>query len=406
MSMRITDSITYANFLRRMQELNRENFKYNEQVVTGRRINRPSDDPVGFSQVVEQKNELTLMKQYLENIENALGRLEASDSRLNDVSLGLTRMIQLAEQGANDPTVGEPRRGIAQEVFSLTQEMLNHADANFNGRALFAGTRNTVDALNDIPANPSGSVYSVGDYAVSLGGAASANFTTSFSDERLLTQHIYQIEITGVGVGTVNYEIRDLDANNAVISSGTAAAGDVINVDNINFTYNGGSALGEVYTVVPEYAFNGTEDTIDMQVDDNTRIVQNVPGSDVFGGTEPSAVGVQNPGGTIFDDFVEFRRALLTNDSPAIRASLDTLYADHDNLNRVRAEAGGRISNLRGLETRTAAEATELIVDIGETENADLSEAISSLVRTEGGLQAALQAGARIGRLSLFDIIG
>lgn len=404
MAMRITEAITYANFLKNIQDLNRKYYKYNEQVSTGKRINRPSDDPVDFTKIISLKNELGDKNQFIENISTALRRLEASDSRLNDVSLEFTRLIQLNEQAANETTVGEPRKGIAQEVYSLTQEMLNNADANFNGRALFAGTRNTIDTLGLINNNPGENVYSVGAYSTTLDGAASANWGVTINNANNLTQRIYQVEITALNGTDVDYEIRDLDGNSTV-ASGTAAVGDTITVDGLNFTYAGGAAVDDVYTAVPVYAYNGTSDDIEMQVGENTRIVQNIQGPRPFGGTEPTGA-IQNPGGTVFDDMVEFRRALLTDDQDAILTSLDTMYDDHDNINRVRAESGGRISNLRSLLARTENETAELITQLADIEGANLPEAISKLVQTEGGRQAALQAGARISRVNLFDIIG
>jgi flagellar hook-associated protein 3 len=405
MAMRITESITYSNFLRRIQELNRNYFKYNEQITTGKRINRPSDDPVDFADAVNLRNQYVNTAQYVDNIVKADRRLETTDARLNDVSLQLTRLIQLSEQGASTTTTGEPRAGIAQEVYALGQEMLDTADARFNGRAIFGGTRNTSASLAAITNNPDGMVYSIADYNVTLGGSTSGNFSVGFGDPLALNEHIYQIEIVGETAGVIDYEIRDLDSGNALVASGSAAAGDTITAENLNFTYNGGGTIGETYTALPRYAFNGTDENIEMQVGDNTKINQNVKGPDVFGGAEPTGTA-QVPGNTLFDDLVEFRRALLTNDDAALLTNVDTIYGEHNNLNRVRAEAGGRISNLRSLETRTRAESAELLSSITEIEGADLAKSISDLVQADGGRQAALQAGAKIGQLNLFDFLG
>jgi flagellin-like hook-associated protein FlgL len=223
-------------------------------------------------------------------------------------------------------------------------------------------------------------------------------------DVRFYNEHIYQLRITD---GAGGYEIIDLDANDTVIDSGTLAGPpDTITVAGMEITFSAGAlAQGDVFTIVPQYAYNGTDDDIGMQVDENNIFIQNVKGTDPFGGAEPTGT-VQNPGGTIFDDLVELRRALLTDDQPAIQSGLNTVSGQIDNLTQVRANVGGRISNLRNLQTRSQTELTDLLIEASKIENANLPQAITQLIQTQSGLQAALQAGARIGQLNLFDVLG
>jgi flagellar hook-associated protein 3 FlgL len=400
--MRVTDSIIFRNFLSQLQDLNRQYAKYSEQVTTGKRINRPSDDPVASTTLLALKSELSSLSQFSDSIKNADRRLESSDSRLNDVSLAMTRVIQLNEQAANETTVGIPRKGIAQELLALTDEILGHADAQVNGRALFAGTRNTTDSLKAITNNPYGRVYSAAGLNVTTDSAAT--ITGTIPDARFYGEHIYQIRITD---GANGYEVIDLEGTNNVVATGTfAGPPDTINVEGMELTWSAGAlAQGDVFTIVPVYAYNGTEQDIELQVDENSYVVQNVKGTDPFGGTEPTGA-VQNPGNTLFDDLVELRRAMLTDDQDAIEASLVTIRDRYDTVSQVRANVGGRISNLRALDERSLSEMTDLLVNVANVENADLASAITELTQTEGGRQAALAAGARIGQLNLFDYLG
>lgn len=401
--MRVTDSIIFQTFLQQIQKLNVDYAYYNEQVTTGKRINRPSDDPVGFTQLSAIESEISRLNQFVSNIDNANNRLESSDSRLNSVSLALTRVIQLNEQGASETTVGEPRRGIAEELLGLTDEILNHADAQVAGRHLFSGTRSTTSSLQQIIGNVDGETYSVGGVSITNNGSA-ATVTGAIVDQNAYDSHIYQIRMLN---GAGDYEIIDLDGSDQVMATGTfAAPGDSVILNGVQYTYTAGAfAAGDEFTVVPQYAYNGTNDDIELRIDDNSTIVQNVKGTDPFGGTPPTG-NVQNPGGTMFDDLVELRRALLTDDQAAIVASIDTIRARHDQLGEIRANVGGRISNLRSLTERTQSEVADLIINSADIENANLAEAITKLTQTQTGRQAALQAGARIGQLNLFDFLG
>ncbi|MCG8454846.1 MAG: flagellar hook-associated protein FlgL, partial [Holophagales bacterium] len=225
--MRVTDSMVFQTFLQQIQKLNLDFARYNEQVTTGKRINRPSDDPVGFTQLSSIESEISRLNQFVKNIDTANNRLESSDSRLNSVSLAMTRVIQLTEQGANEPTVGQPRKGIAEELLGLTKEILNHADAQVAGRHLFSGTRSTTDSLRQITGNVNGETYSVGGVGITDNGSA-GTITGTIVDQNAFDAHIYQIRILN---GAGDYEVIDLDSADAVIATGTfAAPGDNVTV--------------------------------------------------------------------------------------------------------------------------------------------------------------------------------
>ena len=400
--MRITDSIIFTNFLSQIQKLNRDEFKYNEQVTTGKKINRPSDDPVGASQLASLNFELSNLAQYMDNTDNALRQLGSTDERLNDVVTNMTRVIQLVEQGASENYQGQPRTGIAKEVETITQEMLGHADTQVGGRLIFAGTRTNRESLQQITGNPDGRVYSASTVNIVSNGTAS--FTGVVPDSRDYTERIHELRILDAAG---NYELIDLESDNTVIASGTLAGpGDTISADGVTLTYTGGAFnAGDNYYILPQYSYNGTSDQIKMQVDENTYIQKNVSGSTAFGGTEPTGA-VQNPGNTIFDDLVELRLALLTDDQATLINNVDLMRNEFDSITEVRANVGGRMSNLSTLDGRNQSEATNLVVQVADVENADLAEAITKLTQTTTGKQAALQAGARVGQLSLFNYIG
>jgi len=110
------------------------------QLSSGKRINKPSDDPIGAAQILGLSESLKVTEQYQKNIDHARSRLELEDAALGSVGNALQRARELAVQGLNDTNGPEDRVAIAKEIRQLTDEVLglaNRKDAN--GEYLFGG---------------------------------------------------------------------------------------------------------------------------------------------------------------------------------------------------------------------------------------------------------------------------
>ncbi|MGD8672600.1 MAG: flagellar hook-associated protein FlgL [Thiogranum sp.] len=110
------------------------------QLASGKRINRPSDDPTGAAQILGLSESLKVTEQYQKNIEHARSRLELEDAALGSVGDALQRARELAVQGLNDTNGAQDRAAIAQEIRQLTDEVLGLANRKDGaGEFLFAG---------------------------------------------------------------------------------------------------------------------------------------------------------------------------------------------------------------------------------------------------------------------------
>jgi flagellin-like hook-associated protein FlgL len=390
--MRITTSMLYRNFLAQVQRLNQDFAGYNEQISSGKRLNKPSDDPPDLTELMSLRDEVLRIAKYTDNIVEAMRRLESADSRMNDATNALIRLIQLTEQAANSPVGTSGRRAIAVEVKEIQAQILSISGSQVADRYLFSGTRTT---RSSIPSVPPGQVYSIAT-ALSVAGTGTTGGTVV--DPTQYGGQIYVIRFTDAAG---SYEVIDLEDGNPVATGTVAVGAGSIAFDGLQIDYNLAAlpAQNEEWLVQPQYVYNGTDDRIQLQVDENTTVIQNAPGSDVFGGTS----GV--PGGTIFDDLVDLRTALLRDDENGILSALDTLNARFNDLSTQRAIVGSNVSNLRLYEERSRQRGVDILTRIAELENVNLPEAISKLVQTEGGLQAALQVGARLSNFNLFNYL-
>jgi len=75
--------------------------KVQEQLSTGRVINRPSDNPTGTTSSMRLRSSLADQAQYSRNAQDGLGWLTQVDSALDSVTTTVKRARDLALQGAN-----------------------------------------------------------------------------------------------------------------------------------------------------------------------------------------------------------------------------------------------------------------------------------------------------------------
>src|SRR6185312_7698638 len=114
----------------------------NTQLSTGKRINQPSDDPVGAARALDLTHLTADTAQYQRNITSANARLGLEDQSLSNTSNVLGRVRTLLLQAANGSQNDGTRGDIAAEMVQLRQQLLGQANSkDGQGDYLFAGNR-------------------------------------------------------------------------------------------------------------------------------------------------------------------------------------------------------------------------------------------------------------------------
>lgn len=113
-----------------------------EQLASGKRVNRPSDDPSAAVQVLKLGEVSDQIAQYQRNAGVAQSRLEQEEVALDGISNLLQRVRELAVQGNNDTNGLENRQAIAYEIREHMESFLQLANSrDANGEYVFAGYR-------------------------------------------------------------------------------------------------------------------------------------------------------------------------------------------------------------------------------------------------------------------------
>jgi flagellin-like hook-associated protein FlgL len=119
------------------------------QLATGKKIQKPSDDPVGTTRIIKVKSDIVENEQYKDNARDAQSWLDVSENSLMDTKDILQRVRELAVQGANDTyTAGETDK-IAKEIDQLIEEIIVNANSTMAGRYLFSGFQTDEPLLNE-----------------------------------------------------------------------------------------------------------------------------------------------------------------------------------------------------------------------------------------------------------------
>jgi len=112
-----------------------------EQMTTGRKLNRPSDGPADTTVALKARTGVTQQTQYQRNAQDGLGWLSTVDTALQQSNSLVNRAYVLALQGANTASNGPTAEdALADEVDQLKQGLLSLANTQYLGRPVFGGT--------------------------------------------------------------------------------------------------------------------------------------------------------------------------------------------------------------------------------------------------------------------------
>jgi len=142
--MRITNSMLHRGVVRHINKNLAGMAKAQEQMASGRVVNRPADDPGAVARIMSLQTILAENDQYQRNMENAQGWVDAAEQALALAADTLQRARELAVSGANGSLPNTSLEALATEVEELTNELVETANLSYGGRYLFAGSLTTA----------------------------------------------------------------------------------------------------------------------------------------------------------------------------------------------------------------------------------------------------------------------
>lgn len=138
--MRVTQGMLTNNMLQNLSNSNSQMSKYMEQLSTGKKITRPSDDPVVAMKGMGYRTELVRVEQYQRNTTEIHNWMDNTDAALNQATSAIQRIRELAVQASNGTNTDEELLNISEEVKQLREELVDIANTKVNDKYLFNGT--------------------------------------------------------------------------------------------------------------------------------------------------------------------------------------------------------------------------------------------------------------------------
>ena len=139
--MRVTNNMISNQVVFNVQRSLKRFMTLQTEMSSGKRINRPSDDPVGTLRDLDYRTELSKIGQFKENVGQGQNWLNSYDSILDDLKLLLSEVKDIGLAMSNDTYDDAQRRTAADEVEAIFERIIQLSESQIGGRRVFSGFR-------------------------------------------------------------------------------------------------------------------------------------------------------------------------------------------------------------------------------------------------------------------------
>lgn len=411
---RISSANGYDNALRNLSNRQSSLSTLQENLTTGKKVVRASDDPTGAALAERAMNRISRIQTDQRALESQRNSIVAAESTLGDVVDALQNFRELVVTAGNAVQGPNERRAIATQLSGLRDQIFALANRNdSNGLPLFGALGSALApfvgpqatppdyTFNGQPGQTASSDVSIpfaldGDGAFMNQAARDGiyNVTTStipanrslqtnavsVSASGAVTGLAYRLNITGVdtttvpGTTTVTYDITEDPSGAATVLSSVSASypsnapGSIVvtGMPGLSLTLTGTPAVGDTVTIDPSASLFSVLD-------------------DAIAGIGNAANG--NAAGQ------------------AVRQALGNVDFGMGRVSAVRGQAGDLLNRADRIGNNQEKRSIQLEGDRSRAEDLDMTKGISDFQNQQTGYQAALQSYAQIQRLSLFNYI-
>lgn len=258
MALRVSSSMISDRVIFNLQRSIRRYLDMETNMSTGRRINTPSDDPLGAVRDLNYRSELAKIAQYQKNISQAQNWQSTYDSSLSEVKDLISTAKEISIAMADGQYDDVAREAAANEIQSIFEQLIQLSDGQLEGRQIFSGFKTQTSPLSRYA---NGIAYQ-GDYGqfefeieassrtrVNLDGATVflKPLATLGNDADLnvgvATGTLLSNLRAGSGInqtpGTITITDRNLNINSTIDLSGATTVGDVLTTINTQLAADG-----------------------------------------------------------------------------------------------------------------------------------------------------------------------
>lgn len=151
--MRITNRMMTNNMLGNINKNKLNVSRLEEQYSTGKKIQRPSEDPIVTVRALKLRTNLAELEQYYDkNIPDAVSWMDVTEGSLSTINEILRKINTDCIQGASDSLTATDRASIVQNLVEMKNQIYHEGNTNYAGRYVFSGykTDSPLTFMEDI----------------------------------------------------------------------------------------------------------------------------------------------------------------------------------------------------------------------------------------------------------------
>lgn len=142
--MKATEGTTYRMLQTNLDRVTNRLQDLRQEGATGIKLSKPSDDPSAIRPVLTTRTQIMHTERYLETMGITLDKMQSTDGHLEHVENILQRVKEITINAINGAMSDEDMTIFADEVAQMKQEMLDAANAQVDGKYIFAGYEENV----------------------------------------------------------------------------------------------------------------------------------------------------------------------------------------------------------------------------------------------------------------------
>ena len=371
-----------------------------EQIASGKQINRPSDEPAQAARLVSIREATSQLDQFQRNASSAEAQLSLEETALTGVTNSLNRIRELALSANNGAADDYTRAAVNSEVKLRLDELYEMANARDSfGNYLFGGSNTETKPFSQ--ATPV--IYSGEDDSHSIPIGLGRTIQTGDSGMSVFMRirdgngdFSVQADPANTGTGLIEQgSVTDASIYDAApyrIQFTSPSAYDIIN-DGTGATVTAGNP----YNASEVIAFAGIETSIggSPQTGDSF-LVNPSRNQDIFNTVARFVEALERSPGTAAE------RTRMQQDVNEVLTNIDNGL---DHFNTARARVGTRLASIETSREENASMALQLERTLAEVEDIDIAEAVTNLQTQANTLEILQKSYSRIEGLSLFNYL-
>jgi flagellar hook-associated protein 3 FlgL len=383
--------------------------KIQEQLATGKRLLRPSDDPVDVANDLKLRSKMSQLNQFKRNIEDGLGYMGVTDTAMYSMNELMQRMRELAIQGASDTQSDKERLYLAQEVEQLLRQMVGLTNSEYKGDYIFGGTHTKITPF-PIEKSEAKSAQDYTDLKMAyydasgfpLGGTA-VQIRNAFDTAPItnLIPGTFNLSVGGVKMQedtdySVDYVAGTITIlaggpNTALLSANVLAPANY-QVNNFKMTFEHISKGKDIFGDVV-----ATDGDVLREIERGIQIPINVTGDQVLND--------QATGTNLFNVIIDLGQSLIHNSRTGVEDSISALDISFKNLLAAQSTNGARVNRFELTIERNDLQNTETTRQQAALEDVDYAKATMDFSTLQNVYTAALKSAGTVLQQTLANFI-